>query len=64
MVRMADALSQPLTAASNYIGAARLYLQSTETNANNLAAENLEYAEVQIIRAGATVRQFRDRRLD
>lgn len=59
-MRLTDALSQPLTAASNYMGTARLLLRSTETGASMLAVENLEHAEVQIVRAGTICRQFRE----
>ena len=61
-MRLADVLAQPLTAASNYVGTARLLLLSTETNATALVIENLECAEVQIVRAGAIFRQFRERK--
>jgi phosphoglycerate-specific signal transduction histidine kinase len=61
MMRLTDALAQPLTAASNYVGAARLFLLSTEANATAVAVENLEHAQVQIVRAGAIFRQFRER---
>jgi phosphoglycerate-specific signal transduction histidine kinase len=60
-VRLADALFQPLTAASNFMGAARLLLRSNGVNAGPLAAQNLEHAEVQIARAGAICRQLVER---
>jgi hypothetical protein len=61
LARFTDGLSQPLTAAANYMGTARLLLQSTEANANAQAAERLRHAEIQIVRAGAVLRQIRAR---
>jgi hypothetical protein len=58
MVRLTDALAQPLTAASNYVGVARLLLQTARANASGLPAENLKHAKVQIVRAGRSGGSF------
>ena len=56
-IELTDALQQPLTAACNYIGAARILLRS-ESVSNEPLIEKLEMAELQILRAGDIVRQF------
>jgi hypothetical protein len=56
-LELTDALQQPLTAACNYIGAARMLLRS-EPVSNEPLIEKLEMAEMQILRAGDIIRQF------
>lgn len=56
-IDLTDALQQPLTAACNYIGAARILLRS-EPVSNEPLIEKLEMAEMQILRAGDIIRQF------
>ena len=56
-IELTDALQQPLTAACNYIGAARMLLRS-ESLSNEPLIAKLEMAETQILRAGAIIRQF------
>lgn len=52
-------LGQPLTAASNYIGAARLILSSSASRQVETAVEKLDKAAEQILRAGEIVGQLR-----
>jgi phosphoglycerate-specific signal transduction histidine kinase len=60
IARIADVLSQRLTAASNYMGTARRLLQSTRADASARAVENLQHAETQIESAGAIFRRLRE----
>jgi phosphoglycerate-specific signal transduction histidine kinase len=53
-----EELRQPLTAACNYIGAARLLLASSDDGARKAAGRNLDKAELQILRAGDMIRLF------
>lgn len=53
-------ICQPLTAASNYIGAARLLIGSSDGAHFRAAMDNLDKAGDQIIRAGAIVHRLRD----
>ncbi|HEX3422575.1 MAG TPA: hypothetical protein VHS33_04130 [Sphingomicrobium sp.] len=53
-----EALQQPLTAACNYIGAARVLLASSGEGTNDQAARSLANAEIQILRAGDMIRRF------
>lgn len=55
---LGDSLQQPLTAACNYIGAARVLLAASRHQANDRAMRNLDSAEAQILRAGEMVRRF------
>jgi phosphoglycerate-specific signal transduction histidine kinase len=57
-VALTDALRQPLTAACNYIGAARIMLGSDGGGLQGSAIEQLDRAELQILRAGDIVRRF------
>ncbi|HEX3676670.1 MAG TPA: hypothetical protein VHU79_04665 [Sphingomicrobium sp.] len=57
-VELGDELQQPLTAACNYIGAARLLLAVSGQEANDGAVRNLDNAEIQILRAGDIIRRF------
>jgi phosphoglycerate-specific signal transduction histidine kinase len=57
-VELGDELQQPLTAACNYIGAARLLLAVSSQEANDGAVRNLDNAEIQILRAGDIIRRF------
>jgi len=57
-VELTDALQQPLTAACNYIGAARILIGSDNADSSALATKRLEEAEIQILRAGDIVRRF------
>jgi hypothetical protein len=57
-LELTDALQQPLTAACNYIGAARILLRSGKTPPNEPLVQTLEMAETQILRAGDVIRQF------
>lgn len=56
-IELTDALQQPLTAACNYIGAARVLLRSVGPVPNEPLVATLEMAETQILRAGAIIRQ-------
>jgi phosphoglycerate-specific signal transduction histidine kinase len=62
-VALAEALRQPLTAASNYIGAVRIMLGSDGGAVQESAIEQLDRAELQILRAGDIVRRFQRRTL-
>jgi len=55
-VELAAAIQQPLTAACNYIGAARLLLRSPAKAPD--VVDKLEEAELQILRAGEIIRHF------
>lgn len=57
-IELTDALQQPLTAACNYIGAARILLRSGGPASKEPLVEKLEMAEMQILRAGNIIRQF------
>jgi phosphoglycerate-specific signal transduction histidine kinase len=62
-VALAEALRQPLTAACNYIGAVRIMLGSDGGAVQESAIEQLDRAELQILRAGDIVRRFQRRTL-
>jgi hypothetical protein len=62
-VALAEALRQPLTAACNYIGAVRIMLGSDGGALQESAIEQLDRAELQILRAGDIVRRFQRRTL-
>ena len=50
-----DELQQPLTAACNYLGAARLLLASSD---RDRAIRNLDNVEIQVLRAADMIRRF------
>jgi hypothetical protein len=54
----ADA-AQPLTAASNYVGAARVILTSSEAGQSDAAVHLLDLAGQQILKAGAHIARLR-----
>jgi hypothetical protein len=51
-------LHQPLAAASNYVGAARLLLPATDEESLLKAIQSLGRAEAQILRAGEIARMI------
>lgn len=57
-IELGDELLQPLTAACNYIGAARLLLAVSDREAIDGAVRSLDNAEIQILRAGEMIRRF------
>lgn len=57
---MAHELNQPLTAIANYMEAARDILKAPNAQAAEMAAEALDAAATQSIRAGQVVRRLRD----
>lgn len=56
---LTDALQQPLTAACNFIGAARMLLSSDSAESRRAAIDKLDKAENQILRAGDIARGLR-----
>lgn len=56
---LAAELRQPLAAAGNYVGVARMLLNSAEPDLIQRTMESLEKAETQILRAGDIVRRLR-----
>lgn len=57
---LAHELNQPLGAAANFLGAARLALQSSDADARARAKARIEKAAEQTIRAGSILRRLRD----
>lgn len=57
-IELGDELQQPLTAACNYVGAARLLLAVSDREAHDGAVRSLDNAEIQILRVGDMIRRF------
>jgi phosphoglycerate-specific signal transduction histidine kinase len=58
LVQLTRELHQPLAAASNYVGAARLLLRATDEESLLEAIQSLGRAEAQILRAGEIARRI------
>ena len=58
-VALAEELRQPLAAATNYIGVARLLLDGLREDQARTALQNLDAAETQLIRAGDIIGKLR-----
>ena len=54
-----EELRQPLAAASNYVGAARMLIEPVEHENCLQALERLNQAEAQLLRAGAIIGKIR-----
>lgn len=57
--RIAADAAQPLTAASNYVGAVRVILTSREAGQSEAAVHLLDLAGQQILKAGAHIARLR-----